>query len=171
MEKNKMKEKRENMLSKEKSIVKKKKNIIMRHKFLFFICFCAFVALVILLYIFFSLFVGSNDPYGDRLKGINSVKITNKEKKEVEKFLTDKEEVTKASVRVQGKIIYVHIQFGDSVGLDKAKEISSESLGKFSDDEKKFYDMGYFLRQDKEDGFYVTGNKYVDSDNIFWIKS
>ena len=150
--------------------VVKKKNIIMRHKLLFLICFLAFVVLIILFYIFFSLFVGGSDPYGDRLKGINKVNITEKFKKEVVSSLKEKDEVVDASVRVQGKIIYVHIIVKGDVALDKARGIASESLGKFNDDEKKFYDFGYFLSQDKDGGFIATGTKNSNSDHIVWNK-
>ena len=149
----------------------KKKNIIARHTLLFLICLLAFVVLVALIYIFCSLFVGGNDPYGDRLKGINDVKISNTLKKDVVSFLEGKDEVTKASVRVQGKIIYVHINVKEGVSLAKGKEIANSSLGKFSDEEKKYYDFGYFLKEDKDKGFVVTGTKNVKADGIAWIKS
>ncbi len=166
-------EKKKDKLEKSEKIVKKdkKKNIIARHKLLFLICFLAFAVLVVLFYIFFSLFIGGNDPYGDRLRGINKVKISNKEQSSVTSFLKEKEEVSNASVHIKGKIIYIHIKTKAGVDLGKAKEIANESLSKFSDDEKKFYDFGYFLSEDKEDGYVVTGTKNANSDVLVWIKS
>ena len=43
-------------------------------------------------------------------------------------------------------------------------------------DEKKFYDIGYYLTQTSDDnsedkGFIVTGNKSNELDSISWIKS
>ena len=162
-------------MKKKKDIVKdslgKKKNIIARHKLLFLVCLLAFIVLVVLFYIFFSLFVGGNDPYGDRLKGISKVQISNKKKSSVTSFLKEKDEVVDSSVRLDGKIIYIHIKTKEGVSLDRAKEIANESLGKFDDDEKAFYDFGYFLYEDKENGYVVTGNKNSKSDSIVWIKS
>ena len=155
---------------KEREKEKKKKNIIARHKLLFVICLLAFVVGIVLLYIFFSLFVGGNDPYGNRLKGISKVKITNKVKNETSSFLKEKEEVVDASVRVQGKIIYIHIKTKDGVSMDRAKEIANESLSKFDDDKKKYYDFGFFLYEDKEDGYVITGTKNSNSNDIVWIK-
>ncbi len=149
----------------------KKKNIIMRHKLLFLICFLALAVIIILFYIFFSLFIGGNDPYGDRLKGIKNVTITEKVKKDAASFLKEKDEVVDASVRVQGKIIYIHIKVKGDVSLDRTKEIANESLGKFDDKKKKYYDFGFFLSQDKDDGFIVMGTKNAKGDNIVWIKS
>ena len=150
---------------------RKKKNIIARHKFLFLLCLLAFIVCVMLFYIFFSLFIGGNDPYGDRLKGINSVKISSKLKNEVHESLDAIENVSSSSVRVQGKIIYIHINVKENVGLDRAKEIANESLGKFSDEQKKYYDFGFFLKQERENGFIVTGTKNANSDKIVWLKS
>ena len=165
----------ENKSKKKSGIVKekkeKKKNIIARHKLLFLICLLAFIILIVMFYIFFSLFIGGNDPYGNRLKGINSVKISSKEKKEVASFLTEKDEIVDSLVRVQGKVVYVHIKLKEGIGLDRAKEIAQESLGKFSDKEKKFYDFEYFLYEEKDDGYVVIGNKNVRSESLVWIKS
>lgn len=164
--------KKESVERKEKVVSgEKKRNIISRHKLLFLLCFLAFVVCVVLFYIFFSLFIGGNDPYGNRLKGINSVKITSKLKKDVTASLTSKDEVSDASVRVQGKIIYVHIYVKENVGLDTAKAIANEVLGSFDDDMKKFYDFGFFVKQEKENGFVATGTKNSNSDKIVWIKS
>ena len=150
---------------------KKKKNIIMRHKLLFLICLLAFAVGVILFYIFFSLFIGGNDPYGDRLKGISKVKIEEKTKKDVVSFLREKHAVSDANLHIKGTIIYIDIKVKDGVGKDGAKAIANETLSKFSDDEKKFYDFGYFLIEDKEDGFVVEGTKNSRSEGIVWIKS
>ncbi len=149
------------------------KGLIMRHKLLTLICLMAFVVIVVMLYIFFSLFIGGNDKYGDRLKGIEKVKITVEDRNKVKEFIEKKEEVSKAVVRIQGKIIYVDIVFKDSVSVARAKEIAATVLDQFDKDEKAFYDIGFNLTQDKEDnkGFNVTGNKNAKLDSISWIKS
>lgn len=169
--KNSKKEKKVKEKKIEEVEVKKKKNIIARHKFLFLLCLLAFIVCVILFYIFFSLFIGGNDPYGDRLKGINSVKISTKLKNEVHESLDAIENVSSSSVRVQGRIIYIHINVKENVGSDRAKELANEALGKFSDEQKKYYDFGFFLIQERENGFIITGTKNANSDKIVWIKS
>ena len=150
---------------------KKRKNIILRHKFLFLISVLACIALGIMFYIFFTLVVGGSDPYGDRLKGIKSVEISKSDRSKYSKDLSSKDGVASAVVRVQGKIVYIHIKVNGDVSLDRAKAVANESLGMFSDKEKKYYDFGYFLSQDKEDGFVVTGTKSSNSTDIVWIKS
>lgn len=156
--------------------MKKIFGMIKKHKLLFAICFMAFIIVLIMLYVFFSVFISSDGQYGNRLDGIEKVEISKKDQKEVAEFLEGKEEVTKASVRIQGKIIYINIQYQASVSLDRAKEIATETLGQFDEDEKKFYDIGYFLTQEEQEGensggFVVTGSKNANLESISWIKS
>ena len=156
--------------------MKKIKDLILRHKLLSAICLLALIVIIMMMYVFFNLFVGGSNKYGDRLKGIESHKVEKKEQEEVVSFLKEKNEVNDASIRIQGKIIYIHIEYTRETSLDTAKAIATESLAKISDDEKKFYDIGYYLTQvsdeNQEDkGFVVTGNKSSELDSISWIKS
>ena len=156
--------------------MKKIKDLVSRHKLLSAICLLAFIVIIMMMYVFFNLFVGGSNKYGDRLKGIESHKVEKKQQEEVVSFLKEKNEVNDASIRIQGKIIYIHIEYTRETSLDTAKAIATESLAKISDDEKKFYDIGYYLTQvsdeNQEDkGFVVTGNKSNELDSISWIKS
>lgn len=151
-------------------------NLIKRHKLLFTICLLAFVIVVVMMYVFFSLFIGGTDKYGMRLKDIESHEITSKDKKEVVAFLEEKGEVNEATMRTQGRIIYIHIEFTRETSLDRAKEIANESLSKIDEENRKYYDVGFSLTQveveDSEDiGFVATGTKSSKLDHISWIKS
>ena len=102
--------------------------------------------------------------------------VSKSEQNDLTSYLKEKAEVDEASIRVQGKIIYIHIVYNRDVSLDKAKEIAAESLTKITDANKKYYDIGYYLTQketeNKEDkGFVVTGSKNNEKDGISWIKS
>lgn len=156
--------------------MKKIKDLVSRHKLLSAICLLALIVIIMMMYVFFNLFVGGSNKYGDRLKGIESHKVEKKEQEEVVSFLKEKNEVNDASIRIQGKIIYIHIEYTRETSLDTAKAIATESLAKISNDEKKFYDIGYYLTQTSDDnsedkGFIVTGNKSNELDSISWIKS
>lgn len=151
-------------------------SMIARHKLLFTICLLAFVIIVVMGYIFCNLFIGGTDKYGDRLKGIEAHEISKTKLSEATSFLVEKAEVTDASVRIQGKIIYIHIEFSRETGLDRAKEIANESLSQFEDEDKKFYDIGFSLTQIEEEGnedkgFVITGTKSSQLESISWIKS
>ena len=149
------------------------KDLVSRHRILSMICLLALVIIIILMYIFSSIFTSNGNNYGDRLRGIKDVEIAKSKLSSVSDKIKENSEVTKASVRVQGKIVYLDIEFNADTSLDKAKEIANSSLDNFSDKEKKFYDFEYILYQKKDDntGFKITGTKGPKTDGISFIKS
>ena len=146
-------------------------NLIKRHKLLTIICSLAIILIVIMIVVLFSFFVGGNDKYGNRLDGIKKVELTSKDEKDITTSLKENSEVKTANVRTQGKIIYINIKFNKDTSLDKAKEIANKSLEEIDEKQLKFYDIGYFLINEAEDGFTVTGTKNAKLDKISWIKS
>lgn len=155
------------------SFLGKIKDLVSRHRILSMICLLALVIIIILMYIFSSIFTSNGNNYGDRLRGIKDVEIAKSKLSSVSDKIKENSEVTKASVRVQGKIVYLDIEFNADTSLDKAKEIANSSLDNFSDKEKKFYDFEYILYQKKDDntGFKITGTKGPKTDGISFIKS
>lgn len=155
------------------SFLGKIKDLVSRHRILSMICLLALVIIIILMYIFSSIFTSNGNNYGDRLRGIKDVEVAKSKLSSVSDKIKENSEVTKASVRVQGKIVYLDIEFNADTSLDKAKEIANSSLDNFSDKEKKFYDFEYILYQKKDDntGFKITGTKGPKTDGISFIKS
>ena len=158
--------------------MKKMKNLISRHKVLAVICLVSIVFIIIMLYFFLSIFIGGNNKYGNRLDGISEVEISSDRINDLEEELGQKDEVSKASVRIQGKIIYIDIVFNNDVSIDKAKEIANGTLTNFEDDEKSFYDFSYLLTQvgsddenDEKNYFIVAGTKHSKADTISYTKS
>ena len=115
---------------------------------------------------------GSSNKYGNRLDGIEDVKISNDTFEGVKKELTDTELVLEVSTRIQGKIVYTTIVLKDDTSKDKAKEIASATLDNYSEDELKFYDFSFFLRwKGEEVDTVVTGNKHHNLDSITWTNN
>ena len=153
-----------------KEFFKKIKNWANRNKGLAIIIALTIVLLLILLIIFLQMLIGgSSDKYGNRLDGIDKVKISNETfKKEV----TDTELTEDVSTRVQGKIVYTTITLKSDTSKDKAKEIASATLDNYSEDELKFYDFSFFLKWKGEEGdTVVTGNKHHSLDSITWTNN
>ena len=155
---------------------KKIKNLLSRHKILAVICLLALIVIIILFYMFCSIFVGGSDKYGNRLDGIEEVEISKSEMIDIADDIAKDDSVDSAKVRLQGKIIYIDIVYKKDVSKDKAKEIAVKSLDNFDKKEKEFYDFEYVLTQNvgdnKEDtGFKITGAKTPKTDSISFIKS
>lgn len=150
--------------------MKKIKNWMLEHKGLAIVIALAFIIVVVVLGMFLSMFVGgSKNNYGSRLEGIEKVKINNSKMDEIKNSVKENEAVSNIDVRVQGKIVYISINFNEGTSKDDAKKIASSSLENFSEDELKYYDISYFLVEDKaEDGYVITGNKHPKHEEIGW---
>ena len=114
----------------------------------------AIILFIILLIITIELLLGgSSNKYGDRLDGIDKVKIEDKTYNEV------KEEVKNTVLK-------------DDTSVDKAKEIASNTLDNYSKEELSFYDFSFFLEwKGEEKDTVITGNKHHNLEAITWVKS
>lgn len=137
------------------------------------ICALALILFIIMVVIFVRLLVGgSSNKYGNRLDGIDKVKISNEVYESVKEEVKDVEGVNDVSVRLQGKIVYTTIELSDSISADKAKEIAKNTLDNYTEDELKYYDFSFFLKwKGEESDKVITGNKHHNLEDITWIKS
>jgi len=131
-----------------------------------FVLFCGFVFVTMKAYL---------DPedelavYGNRLEGIEKVIITDTKKNEVVDFIKEDENVTDASITIQGKIINISIKSGNKKNtIDKMKEKGIEIIKKFSDDEIAFYDFQFFIKNE-EANYNLIGYKNKKKDDISWV--
>lgn len=133
----------------------------------------AIVFLIIIIIITIQLLVGgSSNKYGNRLDGINKVKIASDTYKGVEEEVKENDGVEEVETRLQGKIVYTTITFSSDVSVDKAKEIASNTLDNYTEEELSFYDFSYFLKwKGEEEDTVITGNKHHNKDTIAWVKS
>ena len=100
----------------------KLKKWINKNKGLSVILLLSSIFLIIIIIIFVELLIGgSSNKYGNRLEGIDEVKISSTTYEEVEKELTDTGLIEKVETRLQGKIVYTTIELKSDVTVDKAK--------------------------------------------------
>lgn len=140
---------------------------------LFIILVLTLVLLVFIGVIFVKLLSGkSSDKYGNRLEGIEEVKISTDTYNSVKDEVTKTEKVEDVSVRLQGRIVYTTIVLKEKTSVKEAKKIASNTINNYSDEELSFYDFSFFLKWENEEGDKViTGNKHHDLDSITWVKS
>lgn len=139
---------------------------------LFIVLILTFVLLIFIMVIFIKLLAGnSSDKYGNRLDGIEDVKIDNDTYDGIEAEIMDTGLATDVKVRLQGKIVYTTIILNGDTSINKAKEIASNTLDNYTDEELKFYDFSYFLKwEGEESDTVITGNRHHDLDQITWVK-
>lgn len=138
------------------------------------------IYIVLLLFILFGGFVFVTmkaylDPedelavYGNRLEGIEKVTITDTKKNEVIDFIKEDENITDASIMIQGKIINISIKSSNKKNtIDKMKEKGTEIIGKFSKEEIVFYDFQFFIKNE-EANYNLMGYKNKKKDEISWV--
>ena len=124
------------------------------------VCFIAIVGVTITF--FYSKDVSE---YGTRLDDISNYPVDDKFKNEYKDKLLENESVTKVTMNVKGRIIYVHINFNEVISLDDAKAIATNSLELFDDKTKSYYDIEFVL---KSDNFTIFGAKNSKIDHISW---
>ena len=117
-------------------------------------------------------FVGkSKVAYGNRLKGIEKVKITKEDKNSLISSIEKNDMVKKCSYSLQGKIVNLIITVNDDVSVGDAKALGNQVLESFDDDQKKFYDFQIFIKKENEDGaFPIIGYKQNTKDSYSWTK-
>ena len=140
---------------------------------LFIVFLLTLVLLIFIMVIFVKLLVGnSSNKYGNRLDGIEEVKISKDTYEGVEKEVMDTGAAIEVSTRLQGKIVYTTITLNSDVNADRAKEIAFNTLDNYSEEERSFYDFSFFLKWENEDGdVVITGNRHHDLDGITWVRS
>lgn len=157
-------------------------NYINKHKGLTIVVGLSLILFIIMLGIFISLFFSNGeDKYGNRLDGIEDVKLSNTFLQELEKNLKEDESVVDANVRLQGKIVYIVFEVNSDISTDTAKLMASNTLEKFDEEELSFYDISYLIKwiktKETEDGkteeeiTAIAGTKHPLKESITWSKS
>ena len=118
-------------------------------------------------------FIGqtSKDKYGNRLDGIEKVKINDDKKHDISSKISENELVDSTDIDIRGKLIYVMIDLKSGKHAD-AEAIAQASLELFSEEEKKFYDIQFIVNNDnseEEESFPIMGYIKNGDTVIKWI--
>lgn len=148
------------------------KRYIKEHKIVVVAVILLIIIIIASFFIKNALFSNSeNAVYGDRLKGIDEVKITTSQKKDLISNLENESSVKSAKYSLQGKIINIIITINDDVGVDTAKTIANKTLESFDDDQKKYYDFQVFIKKENDaSNFPIIGYKQNNKDSFSFTK-
>ena len=108
----------------------------------------------------------STDKYGDRLNGIENVKLSDetfdkiKNTETIEGFDVDK-------VELSGKIVNIYVKITGDIGKDASKENATKLLANFSEEELKYYDIQIFITGESEI-YPMIGYKNKISEGLSW---
>ena len=139
------------------------KKELKENKYTVFVFF-AFLILFILGWVLFGLFMPKTGTpvYGDRLKGIEKVQLTDEASKKMVEALKKLDYVTDASVDEKGATINVIVTVKEKTEVKKAKEAGDTVLKCLTDDQKSFYDVQLFVKNEKEK---ISGYPFIGYKN------
>lgn len=132
-----------------------------------------FILIIVALFKYF--YTGDNkNKYGERLEQIESHKLKENLESEIKKIYRE-EEINKVEIKTSGRIIYLTLDISKVMKISDARSLALKSLDKFSDDEKKYYDIQFIITCESEGSsenkIYPTmGYKNSASSIVVWIK-
>lgn len=107
----------------------------------------------------------SSSNYGTRLDKIDEYPVKT-ELEAMEKYYKDEVKAKSATVRVQGKIIYVTVELENTVSIEDIQKIAIGSLDKLMDDQKAYYDMEFIFKREGYPAY--LGSKSSTNTVITW---
>ena len=140
---------------------------------LFIIAIICIVVSGVLLFQYFY-FGSGGTKYGSRLEGIENVQINDENKNRIVSNLESVDKVERASMNITGKRIDIKIVFKSDATLTEAQNVALLSLDNFSEEEKKFYDFEFTIKQEASEtteGFLLMGAKNVNGTNLVWVNN
>ncbi len=130
--------------------------------------------LVIVSFLIIYFFKGQGtDKYGDRLSGINTVKISKNKLEEIKSTLIKENNIDRVETNVEGKIIYTTFYLKAEGVSSDGVNASLKLLNLYSEEEKKFYDFQFIVEKENKDAaetFPIIGAKNSNSANVVWTK-
>ncbi len=143
---------------------------VKKNKVLLVLAIVLIVCFVLIFYVLLKYFYtgAGSTKYGDRLDGL--IEIHSSYKDEISELYKDTTSVNKTTINVEGKIIYINIDFKEALSIKDAKSVAIKSLDIFSDEEKSSYDIQFILTASEveTDLFPIMGYKNKNNTKVVW---
>lgn len=113
----------------------------------------------------------SSDLYGNRLDGIEEVKISNDTINKIKEEISANEAVSSVTYHLSGRIVNVTVDVKDGTDLVTATGFADKVLMNLSDEQKAYYDVQVFLtcKENAESEQYpYIGYKHKTSVGFKW---
>ena len=142
------------------------KRYIKEHKIVVVAVFLMLVIIVLAFLVKMTFLSNSgNAVYGNRLDGIENYAVDN-ELNEVKSFFTSNQRVKNVDTDIRGKIIYINVEVDKDMANEDIQTLCTESLTKFKDDQKEYYDIQYIVKREGLSPY--LGSKSASKTVIAW---
>lgn len=109
--------------------------------------------------------------YGDRLDGIEKVRIRDSKLEQIKSTLEEQEEVDSVSTNVSGRILNVMITVKKDTSVDTAKTFTDKIDEALDEDQKDYFDVQIFItKNDEDEKFPIIGYRHQNNDHYSWTK-
>mgnify|MGYP003367955367 FL=1 len=143
---------------------------IRNNKVLLGILLVCIIAIGILFYKFFYAGAGGT-KYGNRLNGIENYPLSSNLQDEIKSLYSDNSKVGTVKVNTEGRVIYVDIDFKESLKVNEAKSLAEKALEKIGENNLTYYDVHFILTysgEEENENFPLFGAKSSNSLKVVW---
>lgn len=116
-------------------------------------------------------FAGESNVYGDRLDGIEKVKLSDSYMKDIVKKIKEKQFVTEATYNINGRLVSFIVTVADGTNVDEAKNLGQIVIQGFNEEELAFYDLQLSLKDSgtlEESRYPFIATKHKTSSVFVW---
>lgn len=129
-----------------------------------------FVSIGILFYKFF--YAGtSGSKYGNRLNGIENYPLSKTLQDDIKSLYADNSKVGEIKITNEGRIIYISMDFKETLKVSDAESLAEKSLEKIGESNLTYYDVQFILTysgEEENENFPVFGAKSSNSLKVVW---
>lgn len=143
------------------SFIKRNKLLTVLILLLFLVIIFGIVAVKVLIFPNYS-----TDKYGDRLKGIDAVQLSDAKFDDIKNTETV-EGFNVSKVELSGRIVNIYVNVTGDIGRGASRENANKLLANFSEDELKYYDIQIFITGES-DIYPMIGYKNKISEGLRW---
>ena len=143
---------------------------IKKHKIEFIALFIIIIICILGYFAVKPLLGNDSNKYGNRLDGIENVKITDEQVKKLTSEMEENKDVKSIKYDLQGRLIYIILEVSNETAVDVSKGYANKILNYFDDEQKTYYDMQVIIKSDsKESEVYpIIGAKHKTSTSFIW---
>lgn len=128
--------------------MKKLTNFIKKHKFISVIACLILIFLIFIVVLIINFKTGS--IYGDRCKDNNEFKISNKTINEAKDEIEKLDNVKNIDIYTKLCTVKIIIKIKDDVDINSLKQVATNTLKVFSEDELNYYDFALYVISDNK---------------------
>lgn len=143
---------------------------IKKHK-IEFIALLVMIIICVLGYFAVKPLLGNDsNKYGNRLDGIEEVKISDEQINKMISELEDKKDINSVKYDLQGRLIYIILEVSNATAVDVSKGYANKILEYFDDSQKSYYDIQVIVKSDSEESevYPIIGSKHKTSISFVW---